>query len=355
MAAYMSDEKLLSPKDRIAALTKEAAALSEKVLAEKTRYGYASVFNKFTHWCEEMRLPALPTTPEVVVLYLTALAKGEVKHEWKDRFGLRREMQRPMKASTIEREYIAIVHHQREAGVDWPSGNPAILAVLKGIKRTLGTKKKRAQALDIDDLRKCLAAMRERRPDDLVTVRNRAILAIGFWGALRAGEIVGLKIEDLEFCPQGILIHLRKSKGDQEGKGEDVPLIHQKDKAVCPVVLVSEWLRRSELKSGPLFRRIDPRSDAIGNKHMWKDVISDFVREAAERAGIDPERFSGHSLRSGFVTSAAAKGVPLDNIMRQTRHKDERVARTYIRHATVFDHNAAEGLADGEDDGKEGE
>jgi integrase len=129
--------------------------------------------------------------------------------------------------------------------------------------------------------------------------------------------------------------------------------MHQSDKSVCPVALLTEYLTRvkplmpiASQEHGPLFRRIDPRSDCVGDRFMWKDVMGDLVKAVCERAGLDPARFSSHSLRAGFITSAAGRGVSLENIMRQSRHKDARVAREYYRPKTAWDHNAAEGLAD---------
>jgi integrase len=125
----------------------------------------------------------------------------------------------------------------------------------------------------------------------------------------------------------------------------------QKDPNVCAIALVRRYLEISELKSGPLFRRIDSRSDCMGDRPLTRQVVAMIVKQYTERAGLDPTRFAGHSLRAGFVTSAAAKGITLHNIMRQTRHKSERVAMTYIRPATVFNNNPTDGLGD-EEDGK---
>jgi integrase len=121
-----------------------------------------------------------------------------------------------------------------------------------------------------------------------------------------------------------------------------------KSPSVCAVSLTRKYLDVSGLKAGPLFRRIDSRSDAIGDRALTPQVVAMIVKAACERAGLDPDRFAGHSLRAGFVTTAAARGVTLHNIMRQTRHKSERVAMTYIRPATVFRDNPTDGLGDEE-------
>ena len=219
---------------------------------------------------------------------------------------------------------------------------------MHGIKYRKGDTKKRMAPLEIADLRACLAKMRERRFEDLTIIRDRALLALGFFSAVRRAELVALNVEDLEFTKHGLVVTIRKSKTDQFAEGVTVGIKPQKDPNVCAVALVRRYLDVSELKSGPLFRRIDSRSDCMGDRALTRQVVAMVVKQYAERAGLDPTRFAGHSLRAGFVTSAAAKGVTLHNIMRQTRHKSERVAMTYIRPATVFNNNPTDGLGDEE-------
>jgi len=325
-------------------LVASAAKYGKSTITDETRRQHEREFVKFARWCAEYSLDSCPTTPETVMLYLAALADGNVRAEWVTRAGEKVVRQRPLKAGTIEGSYVRLVQSLRARGQDWPQAHPGIAKVMKGIRVKLGTKKRRAAPLEIGDLTRALASMRDRRFDDLVTCRDRSILALGFWGAFRRSEIVQLRVADLEFVERGMLVHVRRSKGDQVAAGEDVAIPYAKDPKVCAVLLTKEWIKRAELKDGPLYRRIDPRSDAIGEKHMWSDVVADLVKRVAEQTGLDPEKFSGHSLRAGFATSAAAAGKTLHNIMRQTRHKDQRVAMTYIRHGTLFKDNAADGI-----------
>lgn len=340
----------LAGRPTLGALVASAAKYGKSTITEETRRQHEREFAKFARWCAEYSLASCPTTPETVMLYLAALADGNVRVEWVTRGGDKVVRQRPLKAGSIEGAYVRLVQALRARGQDWPQAHPGIAKVMKGIRVRLGTKKRRAAPLEIGDLKKCMSVLRDRRFDDLVACRNRSILALGFWGAFRRSEIVGLNVTDLDFVDRGMVVHVRRSKTDQVAEGQEVAIPFAKDPSICAVRLTQDWIKRAELKTGPLYRRIDPRSDAIGDKPMWSDVVADLMKELAEKTGLDPEKFSGHSLRAGFATTAAAAGKSLHNIMRQTRHKDQRVAMTYIRHGSLFRENAADGLEVEEDE-----
>ncbi len=334
---------------QVPALVERAAHYAQSTIADVTARNYAADFRHFRIWAEARALYSMPPEVATVAVYLAALADGNVENHWIDRAGRPRVHKVACKYGTIQKCYQGIVHEIRKAGHEWPHAIPAITKVLHGIKYRKGDTKKRVAPLEIADLRACLAKMRDRRFDDIQIKRDRALLAIGFYAALRRAEIVALNIGDLEFTKDGLLVTIRKSKTDQFAEGQVIGIKPQKDPKVCAVALVQDWLTASELKDGPLFRRIDSRSDAIGVKPLTRQVVAMIVKKRAEAAGLDPERFAGHSLRAGFVTTAAARGVTLHNIMRQTRHKSERVAMTYIRPASVFRNNATDGLGDDEE------
>lgn len=337
----------LAKRDDLRELVASAAAYSQSTITDATRLCYQQEFRRFVAWASERELPFMPTTIEVVVVYLAALADGNVEVRWLDRGGNPRSSKKAYKYGSIQHAYQAIIFCMRQNGHDWPHAHPAVTKVLRGIAFRKGTRKTRVAPMQIADLKKCLGALREKRFEDLVTYRDRAILSLGFFGALRRGEIVALKVEDLEFAPEGLILHIRKSKTDQLAAGDTVGLSLQSDPEVCPVVLLKRYLEVSGLKSGPLFRRIDPRSDCMGAKALIPQSIANLVKAVAERAGLDPEKvFSGHSLRSGFATTAAVKGKTLPKIMRQGRWKDQRTAMMYIRPATVWEDNASDGLGD---------
>jgi integrase len=199
--------------------------------------------------------------------------------------------------------------------------------------------------LQVSDLKACLAKMRERRYEDLTVIRDRSLLTLGFFGAFRRGELAVLNVEDVTFTRQGLQVEIRKSKTDPHAVGERIGITVQGDPLICPVRLLSEWLEKSETRTGPIFRRID-KSGCVGNRPLTGQAVALIVKGIVERAGYDPEQYAGHSLRSGFATSAAARGTTLHNIMRHTRHKSERIAMGYIRPASVFVANATEGLGD---------
>jgi integrase len=337
----------LAKRDDMRSLVASAARYSESTISDATRLCYRREFRRFEAWAKGLGLPHLPSTIEVVVVYLTALADGLVKVEWLDRGGNVRTSQKAYKYGSIQHAYQSIIWMHRQHGHDWPHANPAITKVLRGIAFRKGTRKKRVDPMQIADLKRCLAHLRERRFEDLVTYRDRAILSLGFFGGFRRAELVALNVEDLEFTDQGLIVHVRKSKTDQLAAGDTVGIVPQADPVVCPIVHLRRYLEVSGLKSGPVFRRIDPRSDAMGGEALIPQSIANLVKDVAERAGLDPDKvFSGHSLRAGFATTAAVKGRTLTQIMRQGRWKDQRTAQTYIRPATVFEDNPTAGLSD---------
>lgn len=336
------------PSADLAALVDRAAYYGKSTIADSTKKAYVVEYGHFAAWCESMKLPAMPPDVATVAVYLAALADGLVEKHWHDRQGVPHTTKKVHKYGSIQRQYISIVHMVRAAGHDWPHAIPAITKVMHGIRYRKGDTKRRMAPLEIADLRACLAKMRERRFEDLTIIRDRALLSLGFFSAMRRGELVALRVEDLEFTKDGLLVTIRKSKTDQFQEGVTLGITPQKDPAVCAVALLRRYLDVSELKAGPLFRRIDARSDCLGDKPLTPQVVAMKVKEYAEKAGLDYERFAGHSLRAGFVTTAAARGVTLHNIMRQTRHKSERVAMTYIRPATVWRNNPTDGLGDEE-------
>jgi integrase len=336
------------PSAEIVALVDRAAYYGKSTIADATRKQYGAHWKHFVRWAESMGLSTNPPDVPTVACYLAALADGAVEFHWHDRQGHPRSNKRPHKYGSIQHMYIGLIHEIRKAGHDWPAAIPAITKVMHGIRYRKGDTKKRVTPLEIDDLRACLAKTRERRFEDLAVVRDRAILSLGFFSAMRRAEIVALKVDDLEFTPEGLVITIRRSKRDPFALGDTIGIRPQKDPKICPIVLLQRYLELSELKAGPLFRRIDSRSDAIGDRALTPAVVAMIVKAACERAGLDPDRFAGHSLRAGFATTAADKGRTLTQIMRQGRWKDQRTAQTYIRPATVFRDNPTDGLGDEE-------
>ncbi len=205
--------------------------------------------------------------------------------------------------------------------------------MLKGIARTKGTEQKHKKAITVDQLRAMILAC------DLQTrsgLRNRVILLIGFGGALRRSEIARINIEDLDICSDGLTIHLRRSKTDQEGRGRRIGIPFAKDPELCPVWALSQLLTHLP-EQGALFRT--RQGKRISDKFVYR-----LIKNLCAKIGIDPDLFSAHSLRAGFVTAAAKAGKQTCHIMRHTGHKSLSILHRYIEQGTLFDSNPADGI-----------
>lgn len=304
------------------AFADRARAYAGAAKAPTTLAVYAGDFSRFSAWCAEQGLPPLPATPSAVAAYLAWLADEGLK---------------PV---TIERALASIGHAHREAGAAWDRRAKEVLAVLQGIRRQRGVAPDRKAPVMDADLRALVATL----GDDVRGKRDRAMLTLGWFGALRRSELVALDVSDVDAAPAGLLVTIRKSKTDGVGASNVIGVPAARDAGVCPVRAVAGWLEASALEDGPLFRRV-ARNVVAGRGGLTPSAVMRVVKRAADAAGLDPTKLAGHSLRAGFVTSAAAKGKSLEAIMRQSRHRSERVARSYIRPVTVFADNAADGLA----------
>ncbi|WP_246658125.1 site-specific integrase [Afipia massiliensis] len=177
------------------------------------------------------------------------------------------------------------------------------------------------------------------RPKD---VRDCALLLLGFAGGFRRSELVGLACTDVEPVRQGIVVNLRRSKTDQNGEGRKIGIPRAKGRW-CPVASLEQWLDRSGITEGALFRPID-RHHRIGMKPLSGEAVCLIVRDRVRSAGINPVGYSGHSLRAGLATSAAQAGVSSWKIRQQTGHASDAMLARYIRDGELFTANAAGAL-----------
>ena len=159
-------------------------------------------------------------------------------------------------------------------------------------------------------------------------------------GAFRRSELVSLDRADLGFTLDGVVITLRRSKTDQEGAGVQKGIPFGSRANTCPVKALSAWLDASGIQEGPIFRAIN-RHGQIRLGRPTDRAVALIVKDAAEAAGFDPARFSGHSLRAGLATSAASRGASERSIMAQTGHRSVTMVRRYIRAGSLFQENAA--------------
>jgi integrase len=176
--------------------------------------------------------------------------------------------------------------------------------------------------------------------DDLKGHRDKALLLLGFCAALRRSELAAVRVEDLEFTSQGIILTLPRSKTDQTGQGRKIGIPKGRGGRICPVGSVGLWMKQSGIHSGPLFRAIT-KGGVLSDQVLSNRAVANIVKDYAQKAGLDPARHSGHSLRAGLATSAAQHGVSSWKIRAQTGHRSDAMLARYIRDGDIFSDNAA--------------
>ena len=297
----------------------EAAGYARAEKAAATRRAYHSDFAIFQSWCEAKRVPALPAAPDVVAAFLAA------------------ETNRGVKVATISRRLAAIRYAHKLAGQEPPTNSEAVKATLRGIRRTAGSAPSRKAPATADKMR----AMVAKIGTDLKGLRDRALLLIGFAGAFRRSELVALNVADLEFCDGALRVTIHKSKTDQEGLGVTIAIA--RGSVACPVDAVRAWIETGCIAEGPLFRPVT-RKGKVSKDRLSPRAVADLIKIYARRAGLNEAQFSGHSLRAGFLTSAAANGASIFKMMDVSRHMSLETLRGYVRDAEIFRDHAGAGL-----------
>jgi site-specific recombinase XerD len=303
------------------ALGADLAAAVDLAKAEKaasTRKAYGTDFRIFKAWCDARGVAALPAAPETVAAYLAAQAATS-------------------KASTLSRRVAAIRYAHKLAGLALPTDAEGVKATMRGIRRTYGSAMvRKAPAVAGKMLRMVATA-----PDKLVGLRDRALLLIGFGGALRRSELVALDVADIAETETGLLVTIRGSKTDQERAGATIAIA--RGNVACPAKALRKWLAAADIEAGPLFRPIN-KAGTVAASRLTCRSVANIVKTYAERAGFDASTFSGHSLRAGFLTSAAGKGASIFKMMDVSRHKSVDTLRGYVRDSELFKDHAGSGL-----------
>lgn len=317
----------------VAKLTQEARDYIQDAKAKNTIRAYTSDWKDFTDWCKIQRRAALPATPETVALYITHLARG-------------------LKTSTIQRRISSISQAHAAAGYDdSPTKTALVRATWQGIRRSKGVAAQGKAPVLMPDLR----AMVEHLPkevqgdaeateaelqDRLIACRDRALLLLGFAGAMRRSELVGLDIADIVESADGLVVTIRRSKTDQEGQGRKVGIPYGSKLATCPVRSLRAWKVRAKITEGPLFRQVN-RHEKVLEGRLGDRTVALVVKRAVTAMGVDAASYAGHSLRAGLATAAAMAGVSERVIQGQTGHKSLPILRRYIRVGSLFRENAA--------------
>lgn len=296
----------------------------EQGRSPNTMRAYRSDAKRFVAWCTEQGLPSMPAPADVIAAYLAHLADlGKA-------------------ASTIARALAAIAKAHELSGHSSPTKEPLVRATMAGIRRVIGTAPKPVKALMLDELRKMIDSI----TPDVRGDRDRAMILVGYTAALRRSEVVALQIQHLVFSEKGLLILIPRSKADQEAAGQHVAVPFANDERYCAVRALKHWLARAKLdeeKVGTVFRKVFDNK-IVDDKMMSPQTVKDIVKRWAEKAGLDPKRVAGHSLRAGFATSAAVAGANHFEIQTVTRHKTLTSLQRYIRFEDLFAHSPTKGL-----------
>ena len=272
--------------------------------ANNTLRAYQSDFRDFTAFCSKNGFSSMPTQPKILALYITHLSKSS-------------------KFSTLKRRIasISVIHKLKGHYLD--TKHPIIMENLHGIKRTLGSRQKAKKPILINDLKLIINVI------DKEKIRDKALILIGFAGGFRRSELVNIYYEDVEFVPEGVKILIKRSKTDQSGEGAIKAIPYFDNQEFCPVIALKNYINNKFTDN--FERRIFEISDKS---------VALIIKRYADKAGLDSSRYAGHSLRSGFATSAAEFGAEERNIMAMTGHKTTQMVRRYIHEANLFKNNA---------------
>ena len=305
----------------IKALQEETLLNLKSSKANNTVRAYKSDFNNFGVFCAQNGFKSLPSEPNVVSLYLTHLSTNNVK------------------MSTLKRRLVSIGVIHKLKGHYLDTKHPVIIENIMGIKRRKGSIQKAKKPILIRSLKLIINAIDKQNKQEIKKFRDRSIILIGFSGGFRRNEIVSLDYDDLDFVPEGLKINIKRSKTDQFGEGFTKALPYFDSSQYCPVISLKNWLNISKITSGPVFRRF-LKGSKLSENRLTDQTVAILIKEYLNLAGINAKNYSGHSLRSGFATSAAESGVEERNIMAMTGHKSTEMVRRYIKEANLFKNNA---------------
>ena len=273
-----------------------------------TLRAYESDYKDFSAFCLKNNFSPLPADPKILSLYLTNLSKSS-------------------KFSTLKRRIasISIIHKLKGHYID--TKHPIIMENLLGIKRLKGSNQKAKKPILINDLKKIINLINELNIKENRKLRDKALILIGFAGGFRRSELVALEHEDIEFVREGVKIFVKRSKTDQSGEGMTKAIPSFDNALYCPVLNLQNWIYELKTSKGKIFS-ISDKSVAL------------IIKKYANLAGLDGDKYAGHSLRSGFATSTAESGAEERNIMAMTGHKTTQMVRRYIQEANLFKNNA---------------
>ena len=278
--------------------------------ANNTLRAYKSDFKDFSIFCSKNGISFLPTEPKIIALYITHLSKTS-------------------KFSTLKRRIasISVIHKLKGHYLD--TKHPIIMENLHGIKRTLGSRQHAKKPMLINDLKLVIQVINKEKKNEKYRLRDKALILVGFAGGFRRSELVNLNLEDIDFVNEGVKILIKRSKTDQSGEGIIKAIPYFDNNEFCPVIALKNYIKNRFIKNN---------EDKIFN--ISDKSVALIIKKYTQKAGLDSSNYSGHSLRSGFATTAAEFGAEERSIMAMTGHKTTQMVRRYIQEANLFKNNA---------------
>jgi len=319
MDALTHQEKGKIPQ-KLLDIESEHRKLLDESIPENTKKAYRNDWNHFIQWCEDNNLNPLPADKKTVVLYLT-----DIKDQYKP--------------TTIERRITSISKIHQYAGEETPTQNTEVRETLNAIKRVKESTVDKKDPLLTDHIIQICVTMGNR----LIDKRDKSLILVGFASGMRRSGLVSLNVDDINITDKGLRVTIKKSKTDQEGKGRQIGIAHGKNKSTDPVSAYKQWLERSGIEEGAVFRSVG-KDGKVKTKRLKGYSVSRIVKKHAKRIGMDPDSVSSHSLRSGLVTQSCMNELSIFSIMEQTGHKSQSVVREYYKPATIFQDNASSKL-----------
>lgn len=305
-----------APSHDMAELSAVRDEYRKRQRSESTLRAYATDLRDFQAWCRHHNVRPLPVDPEDLASYAAYLAS-----------------ERGLKLATIQRRLSAVSSAHTRAGLASPRSAGPVVETLSGIARTHGAAQRKAEPARWSVLK---AMVQANAGDGLRPTRNRAILLLGFAGAFRRSELTGLDVADLRFTLEGVRVLIRKSKTDQAGAGRSVAIPYAPEGEPCPVKALREWLTASAITEGPIFRGVDKHGH-VQPRRLGPRAVAELLKSSAATVGLDAKAFSGHSLRAGHITSAAAAGASGLQIAGTSGHKSQDVLGGYVRLGQAFE------------------
>ena len=294
-------------------------ALRRAAQSENTRFAYQKGWQYFVSWCQRMGLEPLEARSDDIVGFLIAMACQQRPGGGK-----------PLALNTLKLFRSALNNRWQRMGLPSPAADRSVNEVLQGLKRMLGSKPRRVKAIREYQL----LPMLNLCGGSLHGLRDAALLSLGFAAALRRSELCSLRTDDLQRKgTEQMIVTVQRSKTDLHGVGQNVAVIE--GKSIRPIMHLERWLQASGISEGFVFQTL-LRGGVASGRPLDSGDVARVVKRYTQKVGLEPSEYSGHSLRAGFVTSAAVHNARIDKIMEITRHRNAETVLMYIRDEQSF-------------------